>query len=689
MNKQNHFTNQAVTQGCSASVPEGIMTAGRCELTDIKLHIEGTLPEDIQGHVFIVGPVGSVTSGGLPYTDGDSLLNGDGMIYRLDFDQKGEVGFKSRIVTPPCFWADKATRPGTKYDKYRFRNHGLIRFSFALGARNQLNTAFVPIKFPDDSYERLLVTYDVGRPYEIDTETLEVVTPIGSNLEWHPAATGFNFPFQPVFSTAHPVFDRHSHELFTVNYGRSISSFLATIPFIYDINELPQEVDEILESIASFIEDQDVVKDFFKIFSQFSDNIWQFSFSLIERLLNIDIHNFVYLIRWDGTEQLERWKLVLPDGSPVKMQQTMHQIGVTKDYVILMDTAFKTGLEQLFQNPFPDNKGAERFLSQLLTRPVSPDSTIYIVRRADLKAGQRPACSQTEVEVVARQLVIPLECAHFLVDYENPNGQITLHASHICAWDVAEWVRKYSRSAYKPYNSAPSRLGGMEINQVDINRMGRYVIDAENAQVIKSQIICDSELTWGVGLYAYSENQHQGHLEHIYWTSFGLWKELLTKLVFDLYKNYKYRAVEVAEILRLTEKGIPANLFHLHTSSKSLQIIDQYKFPPGYTVSSPQFIPRPDGEDSPTNGYIVCAVVFNQTNEFWIFDAKNLAEPLCKLSHPLLNFGYTLHSTWLPKIAPRTAKYHIPVRQDYQNLVKRQPQEIQNMFEEEVYPHFE
>jgi carotenoid cleavage dioxygenase-like enzyme len=65
------------------------MTASRDELDDIQLEIEGNLPEDLQGHVFIVAPVGTVESGGLPFKDGDSLLNGDGMIYRLDFDRPG------------------------------------------------------------------------------------------------------------------------------------------------------------------------------------------------------------------------------------------------------------------------------------------------------------------------------------------------------------------------------------------------------------------------------------------------------------------------------------------------------------------------------------------------------------------------------------------------------------------------
>jgi len=99
--------------------------------------------------------------------------------------------------------------------------HGIIRFSPFLGSRNDLSIGFLPFKFAEDLQERLLVTYDAGRHYEINTETLEVVTPIGKNKEWR-GATKLNFPFQPVLTTAHPVFDSCSHE---ISWGRKRSPF--------------------------------------------------------------------------------------------------------------------------------------------------------------------------------------------------------------------------------------------------------------------------------------------------------------------------------------------------------------------------------------------------------------------------------------------------------------------------------
>jgi hypothetical protein len=126
-----------------------------------------------------------------------------------------------------------------------------------------------------------------------------------------------------------------------------------------------------------------------------------------------------------------------------------------------MDTGFIMGVKQVFNNLFPENDEAARILRQLLERPNLPDSHIYIVRRSDLEAGQFPACSEEEVTVLAKKLTIPLSTAHFLVDYENPEGQITLHAAHICAWNVADGVRKYDLSAYPPHDPISDRIYSM------------------------------------------------------------------------------------------------------------------------------------------------------------------------------------------------------------------------------------
>lgn len=55
----------------------------------VQLHpnLEQRLPEDLQGHVFIIGPVGFEDT---PYGKGTPIFNGDGMVYRIDFNQPGK-----------------------------------------------------------------------------------------------------------------------------------------------------------------------------------------------------------------------------------------------------------------------------------------------------------------------------------------------------------------------------------------------------------------------------------------------------------------------------------------------------------------------------------------------------------------------------------------------------------------------
>ncbi len=692
MNEANFQSNDDLLCHSCPPLPESILTASRCELTDIKLKIEGELPEDLQGYVFIIAPVGSVNSGGIPYPNGDSLLNGDGMIYRLDFAHAGEVTVKTKLVKPPDYYADQATRLETKYEKHRFRNHGITRFSFSLGFRNELNTAFLPIKFAEDSQERLLITYDAGRPYEIDTETLELTNPVGTNQEWRAEINQPQFPFQPILSTAHPAFDAYTSEVFTVNYGRSINNFFQTLPGIFELEKLPSEVNEFIAAFTGFVS-ADFFKEMWGRWSRFSQQLLQDSMRLIEQMTGIDIEDFVYLIRWDGKSSLERWKLLLPDGSPIRIEQTMHQIGVTKDYVILMDTAFTTGIAQVLNNPFPENKRLEEIIRELSECPALLNSSIYIVRRRDLVTGQRPLCNQNEVKVMVKKLTIPLPAAHFLVDYNNPQGQITLNVAHIADWDVAEWIRQYDLSAYPPHDPIPERVYSMTTNEMDISRFGHYVIDGERGEVIQSKVIYTSPYTWGTGLYAFRDRLPSGKppekLKNIYWTSFGLWKELMTQFMLELNRDFQHRAVPLREVLRLGEEGVPSHLLRLQTSDDSTAIADTYEFPRGCIGSSPQFIPCQGSEEGSTDGYILCTVFTPDDNEFWIFDAKDLAKPKCKLSHPSLNFGFSLHTTWLEKIGRRQASYNVPVKQDYQALLSQQPNWIQELFEQEVYPHFD
>ncbi|MGP1384988.1 MAG: carotenoid oxygenase family protein [Thainema sp.] len=709
-----------MTQSMSANWPPfplAMMQARDAELSDLQLNVvAGALPTDISGHAFIVAPVGSVTSNGLPNPSGTHIWNGNGLIYRLDFDQPGQVNLTTRLAKSPCYYADVATRPGSRFEHYQFQDHGMARFSPKLGMRDELNTAFVPMQFGGNQSTRLAITFDGGRPYEIDPVSLAVVTPVGSNQEWRPGAK-LGVPFAPVLSTAHPAFDGVTGQFFTVNYGRSLTNFIETIPAIYDLDVLPHELEELLRQIAAFFNDQWIVQILFSPLRALGQWVIDGIQAVFAQLLGVE--DFVYLIRWDGEGDVERWRLILPDGRPVRIEQTMHQIAVSRDYVVIMDTCLKFGLEQILNNPLPDSLPTERLLRSLLTRPQSPNTKLYIVHRNQLTMGQHPARQEAEVKVVAYPLEIPLETAHFLADYDNAKGQLTLHMAHECATDVSEWVRRYDQSAYDPSQPLNAALEGMiAVGAMDVGRLGRYIIDMSQIKprLIESKVVHDARHLWGMGLYANRDSQPDGQpvqqIRHLFWQSFGFWPELLSEFILERYRDYPYRMVPVEQVLAASETTIerPSSLLRVDTAT--MEIADVYEFPlrsqPNgsmangsmandsvwhtHIVSSPQFIPRtpPNPKCDPQlDGYILCTVVSQTAKELWLFDAAALHQgPICRLSHPDLDFGYTIHTAWLPQIQPRTAAYCISVQADYDPMLKGQPADIRRIFEQHIYSHF-
>jgi carotenoid cleavage dioxygenase-like enzyme len=358
----------------------------------------------------------------------------------------------------------------------------------------------------------------------------------------------------------------------------------------------------------------------------------------------------------------------------------MHQIVVTQDYVVVMDTGFKIGPEQLLSKPVLQNKKLEAILRKYLDYPESPESRLYIVNRVDLTSDR--------TEVTVKPVTIERAAVHLLADYENPENRITLHIAHTAALDLSEWVRPYDTTEAPPEANAPI---GMTVGPVDVHSLGRYVIDAVTGTVDEaaSRTIYDEHLTWNASIGVYNDRHTTPKIESLYWNFWGGWSDLLTDFIQNLYQKYP-RLIPLETVVELTQQGVASSLCRLDTASaEQFAIADSYAFPPGYFCQSPQFVPRLGGGESPTNGYILCAMIYGNNSEMWLFDAQNLkAGPVCQLSHPQFKFAMTAHSTWLPKIAPRQGDYYIDVRQDYQLLVEKQPEAIQKLFEESVYPNF-
>lgn len=764
--------------------PTSVGLVSRKESVDLCLHVlEGSLPVDLYGHAFFVGPGGALDSQpcgdrGLihPSYDGSPLFNGDPLLHRIDFRHDENTGFvsaflTSRIPHTPCFYTDQACLVDPEWNHCSYDNYGLARLSFTLGFRNQVNTAPIPLYFNDVEGYRVLLTWDAGRPFEVDPLTLEIATAVGYNSEWE-ELIDLPVPFPICTTPAHAAYsppNQSNHTdagLFTVNFGKSLATFLH--PVIHGYVDAPRTSDEQLEKdirelislsqillhAISFLlrilrwfegflprpitrlgkkitqtvlgigsrlflprltDDNALNKtSFLHALAELINDLLAAEVSsnddhapptlddalsellrliyVLEDLLNSssNMHDFVHLISWDGKKPLKKWKVVVEDDSThsvksPQIMQCMHQIGVTKDYVVLMDTVFKLGMEQLLTAPAPNYPDVERLIRKLIDFRQSDISVVYIVARSQLLADKE--------HVVAKRLEIPRGTAHFLVDYANPSQRITLHCVHNTGWDAAEWVRTYDRDSANPY----PLLVGMATGSTDINIIARYVINAENASLEESHFATGDKLDLNWMLALYTICQPDGvtppeKIKHLFWNGWGSHGDLLPEYVRSLNQKAHPRQYTVQQAVSIANQGLPGSLLCLNTST--MKISDRYIFPAGCFGNSVQFIPRPGSIPGGDSGYLMCIVNSSdhpEQSEFWLFDAKSLSSgPICRLGHPSVKLGLTIHSTWIPEIKRRCATYKVSVREDYDERLRHINRPgLLPLFQNYVYPHYE
>ena len=720
-----------------------LLTSTR-ESLDVELIVkEGKVPDDLSGFVFINSGAGTVNSGGLPYEQklpdgsynqeyGSPVINGDGYMFRFDLTKSGKISLKTQLLKTPCFYADLATSPylninDNHFADLGFKNRGLARMSMKLGTRNQLNTAITPFRQPGDKQARLLATFDAGRPFEFDPSSMHLITPIGYNKFWRAGTPPFlNNPFPMVLTSAHPVYDPETEEVFSVNFTKTTKALLSATEIFEllfeDEEDLERKIEERIEEwnqIESTRETIKKVNDFFyeeaesKIKKTW--NLWDWLKGIYWKLIGSKFSNedAVYLVRWKGEKNPTAIKIVNENGAAIEIQHNMHQIGFTKDYVLLADTNFKFTLDVMLNNPFPNNRKIDSFLRDLLDGAQNDYSALYIIPRKDL--------SNVSADVKAHKVILPLETVHFSANYENPNGVITIHTAHNCCACPAEWIRYYDKRKLDGAPIDSEQIGLIAVGEMDIGKIGKVIIDVTNRDVLESQskfLHLTGDLdkedpgphTWGVGLYTYrdmlSADSNVGKIEHIFWQAYGLSDKMLTDFMFKLYEDPERNRVYTAEqMLEFTKKGAPFILQTVDTNE--MKVTDYYSFPKDSMMWSLQFVPskaKNSGIPDSLNGYILCTVIGENQNssnlssyfsEIWIFKADKLHEgPVVKLHHDQLQFAFTIHSVWVQEAENVSIpSYKIDIKKDYTeqvNRIKRRRlrKKVQSLMNEKVYPHF-
>lgn len=756
-------------------LPRSLMKTRRKEIEDQLLNIiEGELPDQIFGFAYFMVPAGDCEDGHESKA-GSPILGGDGLLLRLDFSQKGKVIFSSKFPKSESSLVDNATwhkesdRPDDNsnvtqgkirinpFKKWKFKDFGLGRLNFGLGLRNSLNTAIIPLKFREDPHSRLLVCSDDGRPYEMDPFSLETVTPVGSLKEWKSVMGNgiklfgkrygvWTFPLN--MSTAHPVMDPKTSELFTVNYGRSFRDT------IHNSSVFNQRVTNLSELFRLF------VSKFFKAVGFF---ILGVIFWFVDTFFGNFIHGnekkkFTHLMRWDGKGNLKKYALVLPEGKPVLIRETLHQVAVTANHIIFIDASFKFTIDQIVNSIRPfrqkDNKASEiieRIVRHFITAPMDTDTGFYFLRRKDL--DNTPIELQQKIDskkrrynnliqgcdrlVEVKKITLPFETMHFMADYKEEDGKITLHLAHNNAACVSEWLRKYDyqytgkkssfwkvifRKEKKPVEK--DLIGMMAVGQMDVSRIQKVVIEPETSscemslailsigniptrgqnhdtanqsQVYKKETIPN---TFNLSFYAYKGQTPTDaipeKIDQIYWMCGGLFPEALTEFIHRMYKRYQHRTIPLELFEQISAIGKPSNLIRVNT--RTMEINDFYIFDLNVVGMSPIFISKSDQNFGQMDGFILTTVYFDSPNneipssQFWIFDASNLQKgPICKLGHKDVVFGLSLHTAWDNEAKPRPKDaYKVDLRMDLEDRLKSKDNpKIEKMFEEHVFSYYE
>lgn len=627
---------QPVGPGGSKGTPKAIMRSADVEYAELPLGAfvkSGSIPADLVGHVFIAGP---------RVHSGTPALSSNGIVYRLDFGGEKATITSARMRTAGWYVSravddlDYLDRIFLDHALHRFRPVGLGRISLTLGAQELPNTA--PVLMPQSG--RLLVTTDAGRPWQIDPHTLRPISPVGYLREWRHA---LDFPWMlPLLqTTAHATVDPGSDDLYISNHA---PSSLLTDPF-------------------------------------------------------------TDLCRWSESDpRVRHWRLVdREEGKPVVVQ-TAHHLVVTRDHVVLLDSDFPVNLLVAMNGllspwvPIPPG-----FVQAVTAPETSAVATVWVVRKADLFESPETLDPKSPPVVTAQRFTVGAGGLHFAANIEEVDGRIRLIMSHTPSEDLTHILR--TGEPLINGETVPAWCDGM-LTPVPLIRgsIGVHDLDLATGRV-DSRLHESDNYTWGIAVFSHA-GALQGELGRArvrYVREFtpvdaaqdalelalaadpevttpglpkplrGLWFNAggftADLLPVELVRRYKNRAGPRASLP--IEGGIPASIFRFDLETHAF---DGWNAPPGWYAFAPTFVPSAKPGVDREDGYLVVTALSDPCanlppgssgDEIWIFEAQNIARgPICRLGHPDLRFGMTLHSLWIGELRAPPATGFVDLRED-------------------------
>lgn len=369
---------------------------------------------------------------------------------------------------------------------------------------------------------------------------------------------------------------------------------------------------------------------------------------------------FCHLMRWHERGQIEHFQLIDDNGDPVAIEQCIHQIVVTKNHVILQDSAFVVEMRQLIVDAtdmlIP---GMSELFGSGTMQAQRPTTVLYLIPRSELV--ERGGTLDNPTHISALRIEIPGESVHFFAQYDD-DDKLTLIVPHTPTLDVSEWI--HEDELMVDGSHAGDELAGMQIPcALTQGTIGVHTIDPRTGELLDARLTRGEE-TWGLALGAQAPLSKSLPIQRIFFNTSGFAPELVPQRVLKAYADRVDRA------LLPVKTGRPPRLLCFETATGKLI---SYTCPAGWSMLSPTFVPRRGHEDS-ADGYLVCIAHAADTvprpsgtsgEEIWIYDAADITRgPLCRLGHNYLDFAFTVHSTWVPEIHPSRRDYRVSTAQD-------------------------
>ncbi|HEU4410288.1 MAG TPA: hypothetical protein VFS43_33845, partial [Polyangiaceae bacterium] len=395
----------------------------------------GELPAGLSGRTYTtVFSYESVMAGpGLAASP--NMLTAPARLLTIDFGAGGQASVPVATTTIQNeAWHLRALAPNA------FVRSDFAEFSW-FGISNLSNTCAVPAFASTEEGRpkrgvRLLLSYDAGRPIEVNPESLGYVTPVGRTTNYHAAVGSLFGPM--IMTTGHPVYDP--------DFDRGRPRLLYT-------NLVPR------------------VTSFFTV--------------------NTPVSADLYLVTWDGGREGPTPPLrVCEGGKPVVMAQaSAHQICMTRNYVVVMQATLVLDTASLLKplSPLLRQQIARAFggrvpriidrlddaMTSRLRAAVQPSHTdLFFIAKSEI----RKALGAGSGSVEAKRVRIDWEATHALADYDDRGGLVTLYCQHNVGADPADQIEPGDELI--DGGTANRELEGMFSASTDLNQVRKYVIDA-------------------------------------------------------------------------------------------------------------------------------------------------------------------------------------------------------------------